>query len=66
MLSLRATLRAAKVGLMRGDCYIWGLPDMCRPCKRALASGEPNYSPAQCYPAPTVGKRSWLDVVAFP
>jgi hypothetical protein len=51
---------------MRDDCYIWGLPDMCRPCKRALASGEPNYSPAQCYPAPTVGKRSWLDVVAFP
>ena len=54
MLSLRATLRAAKVGLVRGDCYIWGLPDMCRWCKSALASGEPNLNPALCYPAATV------------
>src|ERR1700693_4547515 len=35
-------------------CYIWGLPDMWRPCKRALASGGPNYTPAMCYPAATV------------
>jgi hypothetical protein len=35
---------------MRADCYIWGLPNMCRPCKRALASGEPNLNPAMSYP----------------
>jgi hypothetical protein len=39
---------------MRDDCWIWGLPDMCRPCKLALASGEPDYSPARCYPSTTV------------
>jgi|GEM_PF-3425602 len=35
------------------SCYIWDLPDMCRPCKDALASGQPSYSPAMCYPAAT-------------
>jgi hypothetical protein len=36
-----------------GTCYIWGLPDMCRDCKRAVAAGatEPP-NPAQCWPRP--------------
>jgi hypothetical protein len=29
-----------------GSCYIWGLPDICRECKWALASGQPRYSVA--------------------
>ena len=37
-----------------GSYYIWGLPDMCRRCEEALASGEPRLNPAQCYPATTV------------
>ena len=31
-----------------GSCYIWDLPDMCRPCKLALASSEPRLNPAMC------------------
>jgi hypothetical protein len=36
-----------------GSCYIWGLPNICRDCKRAVAAGatEPP-SPAQCWPRP--------------
>lgn len=30
-----------------GSCYIWGLPDMCRPCKLALASSEPPRPPTR-------------------
>ena len=37
-----------------GSCYIYGLPDVCRDCKRVLASGEPRLNPALCYPTATV------------
>jgi hypothetical protein len=36
-----------------GSCYIWGLPNICRDCKQAIARGETeNPNPACCWPRP--------------
>lgn len=48
-----------------GSCYIYGLPDVCRDCKRVLAFGEPRLTPALCYPTATVDDIKDLPVRAL-
>jgi hypothetical protein len=50
----------------RDDCWIWGLPYVCQPCKRALACGEPNLNPAHCYPTATADDIKDLPLRALP